>query len=139
MHLKIPTDSDEATFTKSFNKWRRLTSFLISHPSTAHEADPALRSAIMANVTLLKGVLHPFINPDAESQRHQRENLASIVAEGAIFGMVIFSQPNAWRFSWDVANMSGTGVVVWPGIGEVVFRGGRESLRMLCGAVVEQV
>lgn len=123
-----------ATFTKAFTKWRRLTSFLVSLSSTAHETDPSLQSAITSNVTLLNCVLHPFINADAESQRYQRENLASIIGEGALFGMVIFSQPNVWLFGWDAnRNPSGVprrgmGFVVWPGIGVVVVRGGRENV-----------
>jgi hypothetical protein len=93
----------------------------------------------VANVTVLNCVLHRFINPNAESQRYQRENLAGIITEGAIFGMVLFSQPNVWRFGWDVRSVARRGLVVWPGIGEVVVTGDREDLRVLCEPVSEEI
>lgn len=33
----------------------------------------------------------------------------------------------------------GVGFVVWPGIGEVVVRGGGENVRVLCEPVIEEV
>jgi len=93
--------------------------------------------------------------PDA--QLSQSDNLASIILEGAHFGILLFSQPADWVFEWDgkssnqgskVDQRSGTGtgnggankfLVVFPSIGKLIRRDGSDNLSLVVDAVVERI
>lgn len=116
------------------------------------ESDSSLHLSIIRNVTLLNNILQPFIKPGIESQSRQADNLASIILEGAHFGILLLSQPAVWVFGWEGKDGGRSGnrhisedgsgkktLVVFPGIEEVIVRGGKEHLRVVVNAVREEV
>jgi hypothetical protein len=141
-------------FEKAFLKWRHLSAFLIE-PFRSNRESPKLSKeeisgAIERNVILLNSVLGPFIKPGRENLQHQEENLSAIAFEIAQLGLLIFSQPSEWSFSWsvDMAQTSSDGgtsaprkglgrtLVVFPGIGESVFRHGERSRRLVAYSIL---
>jgi hypothetical protein len=108
-------------------------------------------------VEVLNGILQPFIKPGTEAQLAQSDNLASIILEGAHFGILLFSQPTIWIFGWDKKissqagskdRRSGSGsgngsakntLVVFTSIGKVITRDQSEHLRVVVDALLERV
>lgn len=137
-------------------KWRQLTASLLSPPSHPDnlESDSILRPAVIRNVKLLNAILEPFIKSGTEAQLAQADNLASIIFEGAQFGILLFSQPVLWTFEWDGKNLNQGGtndqryrtgngnanklLVVFPGIRKAVARGSERG-RVIVDAVLERV
>jgi hypothetical protein len=134
-------------FSKSFSKWRLLSAALLaSNPSDGETlvSDSSLRPGVIRNVQLLHNILQPFINSGTENQRAQSDNLASIILEGAHFGVLLFSQPSVWVFGWEVKSSTGgkgqnKDLVVFPSISEVILRSGREHLKVVVDAIKEKV
>jgi hypothetical protein len=134
-------------FDKAFTKWRHLSAFLIEPSRTSREAPKAnereIQAAIGRNVALINAILKPFINPGLESQRSQENNLRAIILEGAQLGLLLFSQPSVWAFSWKVpigeessGNRAGRPFIVFPALGEKIERHGRQRLREVSAPVV---
>jgi hypothetical protein len=111
------------------------------------------------NVALINSVLKPFLNPGSESQRYQERNLGAIVFQAAQLGLLLFSQQSIWVFDWEpprreeVVNGDKPGarvtttevgvarktvgrmLVVFPAIGETIYRHGSRQIRMVAAAV----
>jgi hypothetical protein len=132
--------------SSSFTKWRYLPASLMSPLSSlpnSLEVDSSLHAAIECNLKRLNGLLQPFIKSGTDAQLAQSDNLASIILEGAHFGILLFSQPALWIFGWD-AKTSNKGsanktLVVFPSIGRVIRRDRRDNLRVVVDAVLEGV
>jgi hypothetical protein len=108
-------------------------------------------------VKLLHNILRPFIKSGPEAQLTHSDNLSSIILEGAHFGIVLFSQPTVWIFEWDGKDLnqggrsgrrSGNGngngsvnkfLVVFPSIGKVIARDGKEQFRVVADAMFERI
>jgi hypothetical protein len=106
-------------------------------------------------VELLNGILQPFTKSVTEAQLTQSDNLASIILEGAHFGILLFSQPSLWIFGWEGKNLNQGGksgrrfgavdgsanklLVVFPSIGKVITRDGNDHLRVVVDAMLERV
>jgi hypothetical protein len=116
----------------------------LSASLSASQADRQLLAAAVAhNVTRLNSILQWFIRPGAESRRQQKENLSSIILEGANLGILLFSQPMEYTFGWSASRRSEIGgrskLVVFPSITEIRERGGRSSVRAVVEAVDEDI
>ncbi|CZR58701.1 uncharacterized protein PAC_08593 [Phialocephala subalpina] len=137
-HLSHFTDNDIAV-SKPAPAPKPLSAFL-----SASQADRQLLAAAVAhNVTRLNSILQWFIRPGAESRRQQKENLSSIILEGANLGILLFSQPMEYTFGWSASRRSEIGgrskLVVFPSITEIRERGGRSSVRAVVEAVDEDI
>lgn len=104
---------------------------------------------------LLHSIFRLFIKSGPEAQLTHSDNLSSIILEGAHFGIVLFSQPTVWIFQWDGKDLnqggrsgqrSGTGngsvhkfLVVFPSIGKVIARDGKEQFRVVADAMFERI
>jgi hypothetical protein len=162
MNLRLLTHPLEV-FEKAFTKWRQLSAFLLEpirsnrQPPQANQQE--LQPAIGRNVALINSVLKPFLNPGSESQRYQERNLSAIVFQAAQLGLLLFSQQSIWVFDWepsrreDVVNGDKPGtrvmtaevgagrktvgrtLVVFPAIGETIFRHGPRRIRTVVAAV----
>jgi hypothetical protein len=158
---QILTKADSMTtlaFSSSFTKWRHFTASLLSPLSSRPdnlESDSNLRPAVLRNVKRLHSILRPFIKSGPEAQLTNSDNLSSVILEVAHFGMVLFSQPTVWIFKWDGKDLNrggrsgqrfGTGngsvntfLVVFPSIGKVVARDGKEQFRVVADAMFERI
>ena len=119
------------------------------------ESDSNLRPAVLRNVKLIHSILRPFIKSGPEAQLTHSDNLSSIILEGAHFGIVLFSQPTVWIVEWDGKDLnqggrsgqrSGAGngsvnkfLVVFPSIGKVIARDGKQQFRVVADAMFERI
>lgn len=92
-------------------------------------------------MALINGVLKPFINPSAESQRSQENNLNAIIFEAAQLHLLLFSQPSIWQIGWNISGVHGgkNVFVVFPSLAEQVERHGRQRLREVSAPVVVEL
>lgn len=95
-------------FEKAFTKWRHLSAFLLQPIRSSREAlqanEQELQEAINGNIASINIVLNSFINPSLEDQRRRQDNLRAIIFAGAQIGLLLFSQPFEWQFSWQAAS-----------------------------------
>jgi hypothetical protein len=139
----------ETVFDKAFTKWRHLSAFLLEPSRSTREAPKAndrdLQAAIGRNITLINGVLLPFIKADVASSRYQEKNLGAIILEGAQLGLLLFSQPSVWVWGWKAPQDGASGVkggrpfVIFPSLAERVEQSGRQRLREVSPPVVVQL
>ncbi|PQE13608.1 hypothetical protein CJF31_00005035 [Rutstroemia sp. NJR-2017a BVV2] len=142
--------NEKDAFNKALARWRQLSAYLLSHNSSHHESslqptDPATERILET----LSAVLQPFIRPSrSESQSPtQVDNLASIIQEGKEFGMLLLEQPGTWVLGWESASKRSSKmdprankeIVVFPSLGEVINRGGRENLRVIVDVLKENI
>jgi hypothetical protein len=114
------------------------------------ESDANLRPAAVRFAILLNQILRSFVEPDVGSQRSQEDNLIAIIMVAAHFGLLLFSQPARWVFSWEdkevgvnqenhISNDS-KALVVSPGLKECIMTGGRRvRSRVLVDVVREYI
>ncbi|PQE28127.1 hypothetical protein CJF30_00010228 [Rutstroemia sp. NJR-2017a BBW] len=142
--------NEKDAFNKALARWRQLSAYLLSHNSSHHES--SLQSTDLATERILETlstVLKPFIRSSrSESQSPtQMDNLASIIQEGKEFGMLLLEQPGTWVLGWESAAKRNSKmdpraskeIVVFPSLGEVVNRGGREDLRVIVDVLKENI
>lgn len=90
------------------------------------------------------------MEPDIDSQRSQEENLISILMVASRLGLLLFSQPARWVFSWEdeepgsnQENQFGSKrrtLMVSPGLKERITAGGRRHRpRVLVDAIEEHI
>jgi hypothetical protein len=149
---KAATDSFVAVFYKAFSQWRHLTAFLIQSVRTSRDAPKPnkekLQGALSLNVERINEVLQPFIKPDPEVQRYQKENLGAIAFKVAELGLILFSQPSTWVFGWtapshgSIEKKGGAGravLVVFPALSELMERGGKNQARTVVDRLAVEV
>jgi hypothetical protein len=162
MELRLLTPPPKV-FERAFTKWRTLSAFLLEpirsnrQPPKANEQE--LHHAIGRNVALINSVLKPFLNPGHESQRYQERNLSAIAFQGAQLGLLLFSQQSVWVFDWEPSRIEdavngdkpetrvtnaevgvarkavGRTLVIFPAIGETIYRHGSRRIRTVTAAV----
>lgn len=77
-------------------------------PNIKHQAD------VLADI--LEGFLGQFLNRNTDSPPAKNTHLHAVIGECAKFGFRLFSEPCAWRFTFDDTRASQQGLAVLPGL-----------------------
>jgi hypothetical protein len=115
--------SRNLAFSQSLSRWRVLTSYLHSVPAI----DPAYIAARDSAITTAASAFCTAFAPwSTRTQSHatRLQNLVTIMQSAADAGLLIFAQPAAFRWVWDVdGNVPGGSgardIVVTPGLVKV--------------------
>jgi hypothetical protein len=110
-------------FPQSLSRWRVLTSYLHPDPATDPAYIVARDSAIAAAASAFCTAFAPW-SIRTQSHATRLQNLVTIMQSAADAGLLIFAQPAAFRWVWDVDGnvRGGSGardIVVTPGFFKV--------------------
>ena len=94
--LTIPIQAQSALFSK----WKTISGVLLRQQYDQQPGDHDARNGSIAQIlAAAEPVLHPFIDPDIDTNSRQR-NLEGSMKRAAQFAFLLFSQPGSFSFDF---------------------------------------